>query len=202
MNPPVLLRSFWSNASLVRYSNPSMLVLVALVVAQGWPLDPPVMAGDARWQGKQGEVLRITVPVTGNPKEVRGQFLNRPILFYPAGGRTYESLLGLDLQAKPGVHELTVNISFDNNVDHQVIPIHIKKETYPEQQLKLPKNMVDLDKKTLARVREGDQGGQSGLWLTRASTFLGRVVYRTGEGSGVGTVWESARDQWTTQTTP
>jgi len=104
-------------------------------------------------QGKQGEVLRVTVPVSGPALQVRGKFLQHPILFYSLDEKTYEGLVGVDLQTKPGVHDLTIDISYPATTTHQVMKIQVQKEKYPEQRLKLPKEMVDLDKETLARVR-------------------------------------------------
>lgn len=131
----------------------SMLVCLVLVVyvgqgPQAFSESPPAI------QGKQGEVLLVSVPVTGQPKQVRGTFLQRPVLFYPVNEGSYEALLGVDLQAKTGVHELLIDVTYPDTTTHQGIRIQVMKETYPVQQLSLPDKMVDLDKKTLNRVRE------------------------------------------------
>ena len=108
-------------------------------------------------QGKQGEVLLVQVPVSGQPNQVRGTFLKKRVLFYPVSGGVYEGLLGVDLQAKPGVHDLMVAVTYADKTSHQVMKIQVIKEQYPVQRLTLPEKMVDLDKKTLARVRKEAQ---------------------------------------------
>ncbi len=105
-------------------------------------------------QGRQGEVLLVKVPVAGQPKEVRGTFLKKRVLFYPANEEAFEGLLGVDLQAKPGVHDLMVDVIYVDKKTRQVIKVKVIKEKYPVQRLTLPDKMVDLDKKTLARVRK------------------------------------------------
>ncbi len=114
----------------------------------------PVSASPNALQGKQGEVLLVKIPVVSQPKQVRGKFLKKPVLFYPVSGDAYEGLLGVDLQAKPGLHDLTVDLTYPDKTRRQVIKIQVMKEKYPVQRLTLPDKMVDLDKETLARVRK------------------------------------------------
>ena len=39
----------------------------------------------------------------------------------------------------------TASDTYSDSTDHQVMKIQVRKEQYPEQQLKLPEKMVDLD---------------------------------------------------------
>ena len=113
-----------------------------------------VSASPKAYQGKQGEVLLVSVPVAGHPKQVRGTFLKKTVLFYPVSGESYEGLVGVDLQAKPGLYDMTVDLTYPGKTKRQVIKIQVMKEKYPVQRLTLPRKMVDLDKKTLVRVRK------------------------------------------------
>ena len=131
----------------------SLLACLFLLACVG-QVSQTVSAAPATLQGKQGEVLLVRVPVASQPKQVKGSFLKKPVIFYPVSGEAYEGLLGVDLQAKPGLHELTVNMTYSDKTSHQVIKIQVMKEKYPEQRLTLPDKMVNLDKETLARVRK------------------------------------------------
>jgi len=104
--------------------------------------------------GKQGEVLVVTVPVKGEPEEVVGHLLNREIVFFPVGNGEYAGLLGLDMQDKPGQHKLSIEVAYADRKDRHRVTVLLMKEDFKVQHLKLPKNMVDLDSKTLARVRK------------------------------------------------
>ena len=103
--------------------------------------------------GKQGEVLVFTLPITGEPDRVTGHLLKREILFFPIGDEKYAGLLGLDMQDQPGQHELEVQVQYPNRTERHKVTVLLMKEDFKVQHLKLPKNMVDLDKKTLARVK-------------------------------------------------
>ena len=139
----------------------SMRTLVVLIVlfASIFPINfaLPVQelpAGNpSSLSGKQGEVLVFTIPITGKPDRVTGRLLDREILFFPIGDEKYSGLLGLDMQDQPGQHELEVQVQYlDRSERHKVILL-LMKENFKVQHLKLPKKMVDLDKKTLARVK-------------------------------------------------
>ena len=139
----------------------SMRTLVVLVVlfASMFPINfvPHIQDLPARahgqLSGKQGEVLVFTLPVTGEPDRVIGHLLKREILFFPIGGEKYAGLLGLDMQDQPGQYELEVQVQYPDWTDRHKVTVLLMKEDFKVQHLKLPKKMVDLDKKTLARVR-------------------------------------------------
>ena len=104
--------------------------------------------------GKQGEVLVVTVPVQGDPGRVVGHLLNREIVFFPVGEGEYAGLLGLDMQDKPGQHKLMIQVEYPDRQERHRVTVLLMKEDFRVQHLKLPKKMVDLDSKTLARVRK------------------------------------------------
>jgi len=139
----------------------SMRTLVVLVVlfASMFPINfvPHIQDLPARahgqLSGKQGEVLVFTLPVTGEPDRVIGHLLKREILFFPIGGEKYAGLLGLDMQDQPGQYELEVQVQYPDWTDRHKVTVLLMKEDFKVQHLKLPKKMVDLDKKTLARVK-------------------------------------------------
>ena len=139
----------------------SMRTLVVLVVlfASMFPINfvPHIQDLPARahgqLSGKQGEVLVFTLPVTGEPDRVIGHLLKREILFFPIGGEKYAGLLGLDMQDQPGQYELEVQVQYPDRIERHKVTVLLMKEDFKIQHLKLPKKMVDLDKKTLARVR-------------------------------------------------
>jgi murein DD-endopeptidase MepM/ murein hydrolase activator NlpD len=101
----------------------------------------------------------------------------------------FAAIVGIDIQDPPGKQELRITIQANNKTDHLTYSVEIIKEDYAVQHLKLPKNKVDLDSKTLKRVRleqkemsaAFDHIGTQPLW---DSAFLepvkGRVSGRFG----------------------
>jgi len=103
--------------------------------------------------GKQGEVLWIEVPIHNSDATVSGTLLKRTIPFFPVTDTTFAGIVGLDMQDPPGVQKLHITVQTTDTTDHLSYSIKIVKEKYAVQHLKLPKNTVDLDSKTLKRVR-------------------------------------------------
>ena len=117
------------------------------------PQDLPAGTFD-QVSGKQGEVLVVTVPVHGDPDRVVGHLLNREMVFFQVGEGVYAGLLGLDMQDKPGHHKLMIQVEYPDRKEQHRVTVLLMKEDFRVQHLKLPKKMVDLDSKTLARVRK------------------------------------------------
>lgn len=137
-----------------------MFLVLAVLVASIFPLnffphiqDLPAGA-HGQLSGKQGEVLVVTVPVKGEPIKVVGHLLDREIMFFPKGTGNYVGLLGLDMQDKPGQHDLGIQVEYPEHKDRHKVTVLLMKEDYKVQHLKLPKKMVDLDSKTLVRVKQ------------------------------------------------
>lgn len=127
---------------------------------------PPPKGIDGQYSGKQGQVLVVKVPEATEIGEVKGTFLNRTIPFFresrpgePAG---YVGLLGIDMQDDPGTYELVVDIKNGEAIRHLSFNVLVAKEKFAVEHLKLPKDKVDLDDKTLARWKaEQDQVKQA-----------------------------------------
>ena len=136
------------------------LVALVLVLASVFPVSllfkegPQSSVGaDGQLSGKQGEVVLVTVPVRDRPDRVEGRFLKRTLTFFPVKEKIYAGLLGLDMQDRPGRYELTIEIIYPQRTERRSLSVLVMKEQYPEQRLTLPSRMVDLDQKTLARVK-------------------------------------------------
>ena len=110
-------------------------------------------APEKQFSGKQGEVLWIEVPVNNPQSHVSGIFLKRKIPFFGITNTRFAAIVGIDMQDPPGKQKLHITVQGDAKTDHITYPITIIKEDYAVQHLKLPKNKVDLDSKTLKRVR-------------------------------------------------
>ncbi|MYG39515.1 MAG: M23 family metallopeptidase [Nitrospira sp. SB0677_bin_15] len=136
------------------------LVALVLVLASVFPISllfkegPQYSVGaDGQVSGKQGKVVLVTIPVKDRPDRVNGRFLKRTLTFFPVEEQTYAGLLGLDMQDHPGRYELTIDVVYPQRTERRSLTVLVMKEEYPEQRLTLPSKMVDLDKKTLARVK-------------------------------------------------
>jgi murein DD-endopeptidase MepM/ murein hydrolase activator NlpD len=149
------------------------LIMLVVLVTSVFPVElfpnapPPPKGMDGQYSGRQGQVLLVKVPVSGEATEVKGSFLDRTIPFFreiragePAG---YLGLVGIDMQDAPGTYELAVTIT-DREHEAKRLSYHvlITKEKFAVEHLKLPKDKVDLDEKTLARWKtEQDQVRQA-----------------------------------------
>ena len=110
-------------------------------------------SAEDRFSGKQGEILWIEVPVNSPQANVTGTLLKRKIPFFRITDTRFAAIVGIDMQDPPGVQELRITVQTMDQTDHLIYSVKIAKEEYAVQHLKLPKNKVDLDSKTLKRVR-------------------------------------------------
>lgn len=117
------------------------------------PLQPKGI--DGQYSGKQGQVLVIKLPGEEQATEIRGTFLTRTIPFFPeprpGEPSGYVGLLGIDLQDEPGTHELAVEVQQGEQVRKLSVNVLVVKERFHVEHLKLPKDKVDLDEKSLTR---------------------------------------------------
>ena len=139
----------------------TLIILVVLLTSvfpvELFPNAPPPPKGiDGQYSGRQGQVLLVRVPLSEEATEVKGTFLERTIPFFreirtgePAG---YLGLVGIDMQDAPGTYELAVTIkNGEQPAKRRSYHVLVSKEKFAVEHLKLPKDKVDLDDKTLAR---------------------------------------------------
>ena len=100
-------------------------------------------------------MLVVTVRGEEQATEVKGTFLSRTIPFFrefrpgePAG---YIGLLGIDMQDDPGTYELAVEVKQHEQVKLLSFNVLVAKEKFAVEHLKVPKETVDLDEKSVAR---------------------------------------------------
>ncbi len=141
-----------------------LLITLIVVAASIFPVDlepsPRQQSPglDGQYSGRQGEVLLIPLFLDEAPLGVNGRFLGRRIPFFrdprsDAPGE-YLGLVGIDMLDAPGTHELVVEIAVPDRSRRLSYNILVVQERFPVQHLTLPKDQVDLDRKTLVRVRD------------------------------------------------
>lgn len=167
----------------------AIVILASIFPVEWLPVGVQMLHGtDGQLSGKQGQVLIVRVPVDDRTATVEGRFLGRTVHFSPEfdGGQSsgFLALLGIDMQDKPGTHELTVDVQIQNEHKTLTYNVVVIKERFAVERLKLPKAKVDLDEKALARYKDEQAQVQDALaedstlrlW---ASNFVEPVKGRT-----------------------
>ena len=136
----------------------AVVLLASVFPVELFPGGPPVPNGiDGQLSGKQGQIVLVKVPTDEVTTSVQGRFLGRTISFFPevrpGESPGFVSLLGIDLQDEPGTHELAVEIRNGERFRRLSYNVLVVKEKFHVEHLKLPKDQVDLDEKSLARWR-------------------------------------------------
>jgi len=134
----------------------AVILLTSMFPLELFPNAPPLPKGiDGQYSGKQGQVLVVKVPEAEGDAEVKGTFLNRTIPFFREQRVDetpgYVGLLGIDLQDEPGTHELSVEVKRGEQTKRLSYNVLVAKEKFAVERLKLPKNKVDLDAKSIKR---------------------------------------------------
>jgi len=95
----------------------------------------------------------VLLELSGAPVDARIDWDGRPVALFPTGGGL-AALVGLDLDVRPGRvgWRVTRTSAAKNGGALAAGVVTVRPRTFPLQQLTLPKNMVDLDAATLARV--------------------------------------------------
>jgi murein DD-endopeptidase MepM/ murein hydrolase activator NlpD len=149
------------------------LITTVLLLSSVFPVElfsntPPAPVGhDGQYSGKQGQVLVVKVKGEEQATEVKGTFLNRTIPFFrefrPGEPVGYIGLLGIDMQDDPGTYELAVEVKQGEQAKQLSFNVLVAKEKFAVEHLKLPKEKVDLDEKSVARWKAEQQLVQQAL---------------------------------------
>ena len=105
---------------------------------------------------KQGDVCLLRASGPESLKSVQGEFQGNR---FPMGAGvrdgTYEGLLGIDLNTRPGAYEIkVVATGGDSRIYSRSLLLKVRKVNFKIQRLSLPSSMVDLDSETLEKVDE------------------------------------------------
>ena len=155
--PPALKQAGRRVSGLDRTLIMLVVLLTSVFPVELFPNSPPPPKGiDGQFSGRQGQVLLVKVPLSEEATEVKGTLLDRTIPFFrehrPGEAAGYLGLIGIDMQDAPGTYELAVTIrKGEQPATHLSYHVLVTKEKFAVEHLKLPKDKVDLDEKTLAR---------------------------------------------------
>lgn len=105
----------------------------------------------------QGEIVELKVSgivLTG----VEGQLGKNKIRFYPGEGKVYAALVGIDLEAKPGIVNMVVKgITNGGTRQRTLIPIKIKPKSFQQESFSVAPQFDDLGPDLLERIRQEQQ---------------------------------------------
>ncbi|MBI3355560.1 MAG: M23 family metallopeptidase [Nitrospirae bacterium] len=144
------------NARLDRMVLSGVVLLATIFPVDLFPGSLPAPKGiDGQYSGKQGQIVVVKVPTDEAVTHVEGSFLGRTISFFadtrPGEPKGFVGLLGVDMQDEPGTHELAIEVKNGEQSRKLSYNILVVKEKFLVEHLKLPKDKVDLDEKSLAR---------------------------------------------------
>ena len=146
----------------------AVVLLSSVFPVELFPNTPPAPKGlDGQYSGKQGQVLVVKVKGEEQATEVKGSFLSRTIPFFrefrPGEPVGHIGLLGIDMQDDPGTYELAVEVKQGEQAKQLSFNVLVAKEKFAVEHLKLPKEKVDLDEKSVARWKAEQQLVQQAL---------------------------------------
>lgn len=105
---------------------------------------------------KQGDLIYFSIEAGPQATSVQGELRHRTIPFFKADSPgQFGAFIGVDMADPPSREDLRVDISLDDgNVQQRHYPVKVVPVHFAIQKLTVPKNYVDLDAKTLKRVKE------------------------------------------------
>ena len=103
---------------------------------------------------EQGGVALIKVSAACALHSVQGECKGESLLFFPDGRGSFASIIGIDLKQKSGVRSLRIRgKTAGGKIIERSLSFRVLKKDFPVQRLTLPKGMVELSPKDLARVK-------------------------------------------------
>ncbi|MGB7623062.1 MAG: M23 family metallopeptidase [Terriglobia bacterium] len=144
--------------------------------------EEPVSFKNVAWKParlQSGSACLFTVELANGPAALRGKWMDREISFFPGRDRhMWYGLAGIDVEAKPGAYELTLEASLpDGQILRSVHSIRVGPSRYRTVRLHVPDKYVQPDPETLRRI-EADQEikKQAFAHLTPAPEWSGNFV--------------------------
>jgi murein DD-endopeptidase MepM/ murein hydrolase activator NlpD len=174
-----------------------LLLLAAPLAARA--AAPQVRTDPERLVNGSAFVVRVTPPPGTEWQAVEATLDGRAIAFAPAADGTWSGIGGVDFDAAPGAHELSL-VAFGRGGTGETfaIPLAVAHEERPTSRLTVPKRFIAPDAKTRARI-ERERELKARLLAASAADrlFAGRfappLASRTSEGYGIERVFNGTR---------
>lgn len=100
---------------------------------------------------QQGQAVRLTLPDQPGMQSAEIHWLGKTIPYVHAG-QDWISVIGVDLDLKPGVHPAEIRISKNGVVERQPVKITVKAVKFPIERLQVPDKFVQLSPEDLDRA--------------------------------------------------
>ncbi|HEY2322289.1 MAG TPA: M23 family metallopeptidase [Thermoanaerobaculia bacterium] len=120
----------------------------------------PLFFAVLAFSAHQGSAVRVRVPNEPGVKSVHVMWLQKSVPAFRAGDG-WATILGVDLDAKPGAHEAEAVMAMaDGRVERREITIDVEAKKYPTQPLQVAEKFVELSKAAIDRsARENKEVG-------------------------------------------
>jgi len=111
-----------------------------------------VLFAAAVYAASQGSAVQLTLPDEPRAKSMHVVWQGKQVPAFRAGG-VWTTILGVDLDAKPGEHAAEAVLTADDSrVERREIVIDVRAKTFPTTPLKVEPRFVELSKANLARA--------------------------------------------------
>ena len=105
----------------------------------------------AVFTASQGSAVQVKLPAEPHIKSVQVIWRSKKVPAFQAGN-AWTTILGVDLDAKPGEHTTNAVLTMDDGrVERRPIAINVVAKKYPVQQLSVAEKFVELGKADLSR---------------------------------------------------
>ena len=152
--------------------NITLLVMIGFLMLSGIPVTMALSPSDIYLSARvihQGELSLIRIRVENGETPLVTWMGEKVHLVSNPEKTDWVGFLGVDLTAGPGRNDVVVKMS--DSGPEQRLNMEIREKDYGVRNLTLPKNMVDLDAETLARVRK-ETAVTNALWKAEPSSPL------------------------------
>ena len=100
---------------------------------------------------QQGQAVRLSLPNEPGVERVEIQWQDKTIPYIRSGAQ-WATVLGIDLDIKPGDYTAEMRVTKNGSVESRSVPIHVKSVSYPVQRLTVADEFVALSPENTERA--------------------------------------------------
>jgi murein DD-endopeptidase MepM/ murein hydrolase activator NlpD len=152
---------------------PGLLMMAAVGMhAQGRVSAPPAVSVNVASRAMQpGELIVLTMRVTGEPASVDVELFGRRAEAFPLDGGRWRALVGIDLDQRPGSYVATVEARLPTGDSKVTRTIVVKPKAFPTRTLTVSPDFVNPPESERARI-ERDSAFLRGIFAASATKRL------------------------------
>lgn len=101
-----------------------------------------------------GELVLLTVSSREPLSAVHVRAFGRPVPAFPTGDQQWQALVGIDIDQKAGLHNVSIDVVTTSGTEQTTYPLQIRPKSFPTRTLRVDPDFVNPPSNLLSRIEE------------------------------------------------